>query len=92
MKKRILVVGMLNCQERQIERYYGDRVDLRFLDSSRLHKHAQSAALQADVVIVNTKFVSHSMCANVQKGTVVNFRGGISKLKRVIDEQISGNL
>lgn len=91
MKKRILVVGMLTCQQRQIERHYGDRADLRFLDSSRLHKHTQSAALQADVVIVNTKFVSHSLSATVQKGTVVNFRGGMTKLKQVIDEQISGN-
>ncbi len=84
-KLNIVIIGLLPVQKNDIEEYCEDKYNLKFFDAEDKHSQIQHAALCADKIIIDGKFVSHTI-TNLFKGDkrCQVFHGGVSALKRII--------
>ncbi len=81
-RQRVLIVGLLPQQAREIEADFSDLINLSFVGSDENKDRLQNKLANVDVVVVMTKFVSHSHSDIVKKhSNVVNINGGLTSLK-----------
>lgn len=92
-KPRVLIVGLLNQQEQDMTRALGEFLCLDFAKSEH-HKALEDKARNADLVVLMTKFISHSHSEIVHRvnENVVFRNGGVSELKRWLTQWINGEV
>lgn len=92
-KPRVLIVGLLNQQEQDMTKAMGELLNLDFVKSEH-HKTLEDKARNADLVVLMTKFISHSHTEAVQRVNehVVFRNGGVSELKRYLTQWINGEV
>lgn len=92
-KPRVLIVGLLNQQEQDMTRAMGELLTLDFAKSEH-HKALEDKARNADLVVLMTKFISHSHTGIVQRVNehIVFRNGGVSELKRWLTQWINGEV
>ena len=92
-KPRVLIVGLLNQQEQDMTRAMGELLSLDYAKSEH-HKGLEDKARNADLVVLMTKFISHSHMETVQRVNehIVCRNGGVSELKRWLTQWINGEV
>lgn len=86
-KLRILIVGLLPGQQREIEQAYGSRAEVRFLTQDDSHVRMQQNARSCDVTIGMVGFLGHAAEKHLKKQSR-DFRrcnGTLGELKRMLD-------
>jgi len=84
--KKILVVGLINSQIREIEKEFQDTLDIRFWRTDEHTNMLKSKAGQADYTILVADFVSHSHqeILNTLGVKFIRHSGGMTKLKDLL--------
>jgi hypothetical protein len=93
-KPRVLIVGLLNQQEQDMMKAMGELLALDFVKTEHPNKALEDKARHADLVVLMTKFISHSHTEAVKKFNehVVFRNGGVSELKRWLTQWINGEV
>ncbi|MFN3327192.1 MAG: hypothetical protein ACK5AZ_27205, partial [Bryobacteraceae bacterium] len=66
-KKRVLVVGLLGQQQRDIAARYGADFDFRFLDKDVATQRLEQHARNSDITIAMVSFISHQTEHHLRK-------------------------
>ena len=92
-KPRVLIVGLLNQQEQDMTKAMGEVLSLDYAKSEH-HTTLQDKARNADLVVLMTKFISHSHTEAVRRVNehIVHRNGGVSELKRWLTQWINGEV
>lgn len=92
-KPRVLIVGLLEQQEREMTKAMGEFLRLDYAKSSH-HTTLEDKARNADLVVLMTKFISHKHQDIVQRVNehIVYRNGSVTELKRWLTQWINGEV
>lgn len=83
---KVAIGGLLPVQNRELEKRFGHRADLRFLTTDSGPSTWEQACQHMDSVIVSTKFVSHPHDRAIPEEKRVRVHGALSAISRELDK------
>lgn len=93
--KKILVIGLLPGQEREIYEEFKTRLKIVFMDKNKSRATMVSSYPTCDRCFISARFVSHQIITTASKkygkDIVENLAGGISDFKNSINSYLNGN-
>ena len=92
IKKRVLIVGLLNGQVQEIQKEFSGKLDVRYWTKDEKINTLRSKAGQADYTILVTDFISHSH-QDAVKNLGIKFRfhsGGMTRLREMLFKLCNG--
>lgn len=94
MKQMISVIGLMPAQEAMLAKEFRDKADIRFWDKGDALTKLKSLASKSDRVFMRTQLTNHNTSDILRNAhaKVTLVHGGISMLRKNIEEFLNGNV